>query len=201
MGMLLVAISVQMVLDGVGTYLKLTPPTCDRQPLSRGARTGSRGAAEGVWLSCCVAELCHAAVTKWSYRVNLLLTSADAAWAMGTPSALQNRPHRVVPHVSSASFATSLPYRGLSDEPIPSSSPVQAQPWPRRRTRRSACLCAEHLGRCGGTVTDNGGQPVAGAEVTITTSNPSTVSRATTDASGRYSARTTCAWAVRTRSP
>ena len=26
MGMLLVAISVQMVLDGVGTYLKLTPP-------------------------------------------------------------------------------------------------------------------------------------------------------------------------------
>ncbi len=26
MGMLLVAISVQMVLDGIGTYLKLTPP-------------------------------------------------------------------------------------------------------------------------------------------------------------------------------
>ncbi len=41
----------------------------------------------------------------------------------------------------------------------------------------------------GGLVTDNGGQPVAGAEVTITHVESGTVSRATTDASGRYTAR------------
>ena len=41
----------------------------------------------------------------------------------------------------------------------------------------------------GGLVTDNGGQPVAGAEVTITHVESGTVSRATTDASGRYNAR------------
>ena len=41
----------------------------------------------------------------------------------------------------------------------------------------------------GGLVTDNGGQPVAGAEVTITHVESGTVSRATTDAAGRYNAR------------
>ena len=41
----------------------------------------------------------------------------------------------------------------------------------------------------GGLVTDNGGQPVAGAEVVITHVESGTVSRATTDASGRYNAR------------
>ena len=41
----------------------------------------------------------------------------------------------------------------------------------------------------GGLVTNNGGQPVAGAEVTITHAESGTVSRATTDASGRYNAR------------
>jgi hypothetical protein len=41
----------------------------------------------------------------------------------------------------------------------------------------------------GGLVTDNGGQPVAGAEVTITHVESGTVSRATTDASGRYASR------------
>lgn len=41
----------------------------------------------------------------------------------------------------------------------------------------------------GGLVTDNGGQPVAGAEVTITHVESGTVSRATTDDSGRYNAR------------
>jgi len=41
----------------------------------------------------------------------------------------------------------------------------------------------------GGLVTDNSGQPVAGAEVTITHVESGTVSRATTDASGRYNAR------------
>jgi outer membrane receptor protein involved in Fe transport len=41
----------------------------------------------------------------------------------------------------------------------------------------------------GGLVTDNGGQPVVGAEVTITHVESGTVSRATTDASGRYNAR------------
>ncbi len=41
----------------------------------------------------------------------------------------------------------------------------------------------------GGTVISAGGQPVAGAEVTITHVESGTVSRATTDASGRYSAR------------
>ncbi|WP_447940298.1 TonB-dependent receptor domain-containing protein [Pseudoxanthomonas mexicana] len=41
----------------------------------------------------------------------------------------------------------------------------------------------------GGLVTDNGGQPVAGAEVTITHVESGTVSRATTDGSGRYTAR------------
>ncbi|HBK46819.1 MAG TPA: Oar protein [Xanthomonadaceae bacterium] len=41
----------------------------------------------------------------------------------------------------------------------------------------------------GGQVTSAGGQPVAGAEVTITHSESGTVSRATTDASGRYTAR------------
>ena len=41
----------------------------------------------------------------------------------------------------------------------------------------------------GGVVTNNGGQPVAGAEVTITHAESGTVSRATTDASGRYNAR------------
>ncbi|HJS34414.1 MAG TPA: carboxypeptidase regulatory-like domain-containing protein, partial [Pseudoxanthomonas sp.] len=41
----------------------------------------------------------------------------------------------------------------------------------------------------GGLVTDNGGQPVVGAEVIITHVESGTVSRATTDASGRYSAR------------
>ncbi|CAN7192094.1 TonB-dependent receptor [Pseudoxanthomonas sp. LjRoot168] len=41
----------------------------------------------------------------------------------------------------------------------------------------------------GGLVTDNGGQPVTGAEVTITHIESGTVSRATTDASGRYTAR------------
>ncbi|WP_454831874.1 TonB-dependent receptor [Pseudoxanthomonas wuyuanensis] len=41
----------------------------------------------------------------------------------------------------------------------------------------------------GGMVTDNGGAPVAGAEVTITHVESGTVSRATTDASGRYNAR------------
>ena len=41
----------------------------------------------------------------------------------------------------------------------------------------------------GGTVTSNAGQPVAGAEVTITHVESGTVSRATTDASGRYAAR------------
>ena len=41
----------------------------------------------------------------------------------------------------------------------------------------------------GGLVTDNGGQPVIGAEVTITHVESGTVSRATTDASGRYTAR------------
>ncbi len=41
----------------------------------------------------------------------------------------------------------------------------------------------------GGQVTNNGGQPVAGAEVTITHVESGTVSRATTDASGRYNAR------------
>jgi len=41
----------------------------------------------------------------------------------------------------------------------------------------------------GGLVTDNGGQPVVGAEVTITHVESGTVSRATTDASGRYTAR------------
>lgn len=41
----------------------------------------------------------------------------------------------------------------------------------------------------GGVVTGADGQPVAGAEVTITHSESGTVSRAVTDASGRYSAR------------
>jgi hypothetical protein len=41
----------------------------------------------------------------------------------------------------------------------------------------------------GGTVTDETGQPVAGAEVTIVHTASGTVSRATTDASGRYNAR------------
>ncbi|MGE8219502.1 MAG: TonB-dependent receptor [Stenotrophomonas acidaminiphila] len=41
----------------------------------------------------------------------------------------------------------------------------------------------------GGLVTNNGGSPVAGAEVTITHVESGTVSRATTDASGRYNAR------------
>ncbi len=41
----------------------------------------------------------------------------------------------------------------------------------------------------GGLVTDAGGAPVAGAEVTITHVESGTVSRATTDASGRYNAR------------
>lgn len=41
----------------------------------------------------------------------------------------------------------------------------------------------------GGTVVGTDGQPVAGAEVTITHTESGTVSRATTDASGRYTAR------------
>ena len=41
----------------------------------------------------------------------------------------------------------------------------------------------------GGVVTDTSGQAVAGAEVTITHIESGTVSRATTDASGRYNAR------------
>ncbi len=41
----------------------------------------------------------------------------------------------------------------------------------------------------GGQVTGNNGQPVAGAEVTITHVESGTVSRVTTDASGRYNAR------------
>ena len=41
----------------------------------------------------------------------------------------------------------------------------------------------------GGIVTGASGQPVAGAEVTITHVESGTVSRATTDASGRYDAR------------
>ncbi|WP_231732441.1 MULTISPECIES: TonB-dependent receptor [Stenotrophomonas] len=41
----------------------------------------------------------------------------------------------------------------------------------------------------GGQVMNNGGQPVAGAEVTITHVESGTVSRATTDAAGRYNAR------------
>lgn len=41
----------------------------------------------------------------------------------------------------------------------------------------------------GGLVTDNGGQPVAGAEVTITHVESGTVSRATTDAAGRWTSR------------
>ncbi len=41
----------------------------------------------------------------------------------------------------------------------------------------------------GGVVTGNAGQPVPGAEVTITHVESGTVSRATTDASGRYNAR------------
>ncbi|RMH88681.1 TonB-dependent receptor [Lysobacter pythonis] len=41
----------------------------------------------------------------------------------------------------------------------------------------------------GGQVTNASGQPVAGAEVTITHVESGTVNRATTDASGRYSAR------------
>jgi hypothetical protein len=41
----------------------------------------------------------------------------------------------------------------------------------------------------GGLVTDNSGQPVSGAEVIITHVESGTVSRASTDASGRYNAR------------
>jgi len=41
----------------------------------------------------------------------------------------------------------------------------------------------------GGTVLSNSGQPVAGAEVVITHQESGTVSRASTDASGRYNAR------------
>ena len=41
----------------------------------------------------------------------------------------------------------------------------------------------------GGQVTGNNGQPVAGAEVIITHVESGTVSRVTTDASGRYNAR------------
>lgn len=41
----------------------------------------------------------------------------------------------------------------------------------------------------GGLVTDNSGQPVSGAEVVITHVESGTVSRASTDASGRYNAR------------
>ncbi len=41
----------------------------------------------------------------------------------------------------------------------------------------------------GGQVVGTGGQPVAGAEITITHVESGTVSRATTDASGRYNAR------------
>ncbi|NLW97760.1 MAG: carboxypeptidase regulatory-like domain-containing protein, partial [Xanthomonadaceae bacterium] len=41
----------------------------------------------------------------------------------------------------------------------------------------------------GGVVTDGSGQPVAGAEVVITHVESGTVSRAVTDASGRYNAR------------
>lgn len=41
----------------------------------------------------------------------------------------------------------------------------------------------------GGQVMSSAGQPVAGAEVTITHTESGTVSRATTDASGRYNAR------------
>ncbi len=41
----------------------------------------------------------------------------------------------------------------------------------------------------GGMVTSKGGQPVVGAEVTITHAESGTVSRAITDASGRYNAR------------
>src|SRR5690606_9407082 len=41
----------------------------------------------------------------------------------------------------------------------------------------------------GGVVTSSDGQPVTGAEVVITHIESGTVSRATTDASGRYNAR------------
>ena len=41
----------------------------------------------------------------------------------------------------------------------------------------------------GGQVTSAAGAPVVGAEVTITHTESGTVSRATTDASGRYNAR------------
>lgn len=41
----------------------------------------------------------------------------------------------------------------------------------------------------GGVVTDNGGQPIVGAEVVIRHVESGTVSRATTDANGRYNAR------------
>ncbi|WP_237049560.1 carboxypeptidase-like regulatory domain-containing protein [Solilutibacter oculi] len=41
----------------------------------------------------------------------------------------------------------------------------------------------------GGQVTGTNGQPVSGAEVTITHVQSGTVSRVTTDANGRYSAR------------
>ena len=41
----------------------------------------------------------------------------------------------------------------------------------------------------GGQVLSNAGQPVIGAEVVITHNESGTVSRATTDASGRYNAR------------
>src|SRR5699024_7686660 len=41
----------------------------------------------------------------------------------------------------------------------------------------------------GGQVTSAAGQPVVGAEVTIVHTESGTVSRATTDASGRYNAR------------
>jgi protocatechuate 3,4-dioxygenase beta subunit len=41
----------------------------------------------------------------------------------------------------------------------------------------------------GGTVVGADGQPVGGAEVTITHVESGTVSRATTDANGRYTAR------------
>ena len=52
----------------------------------------------------------------------------------------------------------------------------------------------------GGMVTSKGGQPVVGAEVTITHAESGTVSRAITDASGRYNAAA-CASAARTPSP
>src|SRR5690606_22965735 len=150
-----------------------------RQALARYCSSRARNRRKRLGCSC------HFTVIRGPYRVNLLLTPEDGLKPAGVgisqsfrvPQACaepRNSVHRIEANQTMNHSRLRLSKLSLGLIVALAAAPAFAQ-------STSAGV--------GGLVTGADGNPVAGAEVTITHVESGTVSRATTDDSGRYTAR------------